>query len=321
MPRGSLSWIVMDIQWLVALAGLLVGFVVGLTGMGGGALMTPVLVLGFGVQPLAAVSSDLVAAFVMKPVGAAVHLRRRTVDMRLVGWLVLGAVPSAFLGAVLLKALGDGDSVQQAVKVALGVALLLSAASMLAKSLLIARTHSRERFAVLQDVPLRVRPGATVLIGAIGGFMVGITSVGSGSLIIVMLMLVYPGMTAKSLVGTDLVQAVPLVGAAALGHALYGDIQLDVTGSLLIGCLPGVYLGARVSSRTSSTLVRRAMVFVLFASGLKLLGVPTVPLALSVIALAALAIPAWAVMQRIVTTWRATGSQPTSHSPNDAARP
>lgn len=300
----------MDLQPLVALAGLLVGFVVGLTGMGGGALMTPVLVLGFGVQPLAAVSSDLVAAFVMKPVGAAVHLGRGTVDKRLVGCFVLGSVPFAFFGVLLIKLLGDGVSVQSAIKVALGVALIISAAAMLSKSLLIARSVSRERFAVLHNEPLRIRPVQTVLIGAVGGFTVGVTSVGSGSLIIVMLMLLYPGMTAKSLVGTDLAQAVPLVGAAALGHLLYGDFQLDLTGSLLLGCLPGVYVGARISSRTSSTLVRRAMVFVLFASGLKLLGVPTVPLAAMMVGLAVVAIPTWAVMQRTVRSWTSVDERP-----------
>jgi uncharacterized membrane protein YfcA len=291
---------------LIVAAGLLVGFVVGLTGMGGGALMTPILVLGFGVQPLAAVSSDLVAAFVMKPVGGFVHIRRGTVDRRLVRWLVTTSAPCAFLGALLIHVMGNGAAVQSAVKVALGIALLTSAGSMLVKSVLIVRAETRDQFSVLHRTPMRVRPVATMMIGALGGLVVGVTSVGSGSLIIVLLMLLYPGLPAKALVGTDLVQAVPLVGAAALGHLLYGDVHFGLTGSLLLGCLPGVYLGARLSSRnTSGTLVRRVMVFVLTGSGLKLLGVPNLVLLIVLFVLAAIAIPVWVRMQRVIARWRA----------------
>src|ERR1043165_3092929 len=121
------------IDWYMALAGLIVGFTVGLTGMGGGALMTPILVLLFKVQPLAAVSSDLVAAFVMKPIGGAVPLRRGTVNKRLVGWLAAGSIPSAFAGVLILRQLGDGASVQAHIKTALGVALLLAGGAMMAR--------------------------------------------------------------------------------------------------------------------------------------------------------------------------------------------
>src|SRR4051812_37095666 len=134
----------MHVDGLVALAGLVVGFVVGLTGMGGGALMTPVLVLIFHVQPLAAVSSDLVASMVMKPVGGAVHLRHGTVHRSLVKWLVLGSAPAAFAGVLLIKAAGDGERVQSVVKVALGVALLLAVAMMVVRALLDVRNRARE---------------------------------------------------------------------------------------------------------------------------------------------------------------------------------
>src|SRR3954453_14464103 len=147
----------------VALAGMFVGFVVGLTGMGGGALMTPLLVLLFKVQPLAAVSSDLVAAFVMKPVGAGVHLRRGTVDLRLVKWLVLGSVPAAFCGALLLDQLGDGSVVQDRIKILPGIALLVAATSMVGKQLV-----GRGRV-VVDDGPITVKPLPTLLIGLAGG--------------------------------------------------------------------------------------------------------------------------------------------------------
>jgi uncharacterized membrane protein YfcA len=265
----------------VALAGLIVGFVVGLTGMGGGALMTPVLVLLFNVQPLAAVSSDLVAAMIMKPVGGAVHARRGTVHRKLVLWLCVGSVPSAFAGVLVLRALGKGSAVQDTVKTCLGWALIIAATTMVAKAVMTMRTRTREQAAGTSAVPageLVVKPLPTVLIGALGGLVVGMTSVGSGSLIIVALLLLYPRMKANDLVGTDLVQAVPLVASAALGHILFGDFKLGLTTSLLIGSIPGVYLGARVSASAPGSLVRRALVIVLIASGLKMLDVPTATL-------------------------------------------
>jgi hypothetical protein len=271
----------------VALAGLLVGFTVGLTGMGGGALMTPILVLLFKVQPLAAVSSDLVAAFVMKPIGGAVHLRRGTVNKRLVGWLITGSIPSAFAGVLILRSLGDGAEIQHHIKTALGVALLLAVATMIARAFLNVRRRAVKGLGIVADPAgvadhapeVVVRPLPTLLIGALGGLIVGMTSVGSGSLIIVMLLVLYPKLKASELVGTDLIQAVPLVGAAALGHILFGDFKLELTTSLLLGSVPGVYIGARVSAIAPGRLIRRALAFVLTASALKLLDVGNAQLA------------------------------------------
>ncbi len=257
----------MDIDPLIALAGLLVGFVVGLTGMGGGALMTPLLVLLFDIEPLAAVSSDLVAAFVMKPVGATVHFRRGTVHLELVRWLVVGSVPAAFTGVLILNQLGDGDGVQDRIKVVLGGALLVAATSILLKQRVARRNQS-----TAQPGPPAVRRLPTVVVGVLGGLIVGMTSVGSGSLIIVMLLALYPRLTASELVGTDLLQAIPLVGSAALGHLLYGDFQLGLTASLLLGALPGVYAGARASAKAPDRLIRPVLIVVLAASGLKLVG-------------------------------------------------
>src|SRR4051794_25413611 len=279
----------------VVIAGLIVGFTVGLTGMGGGALMTPILVLLFNVQPLAAVSSDLVASFVMKPVGGLVHLRRGTVNRPMVGWLVLGSVPAAFGGVLILRAFGDGDSVQHAVKVSLGAALLVAVAAMVFKAVLSLRRYgprsAAARAATLPDFV--IRPVPTVVIGVIGGLVVGMTSVGSGSLIIVMLLLLYPSLQASSLVGTDLVQAVPLVASAALGHILFGDFKLDLTTSLLIGSVPGVYIGARVSAIAPGRVIRRALAFVLTASALKLLNVGNVQVAVVLTSAAVLGPLAW----------------------------
>jgi uncharacterized membrane protein YfcA len=262
--------------WLIVGA-FAVGVVVGLTGMGGGALMTPMLVLFFGVSPLTAVSSDLVASAVMKPVGSIVHLRRGTVNLKLVGFLCLGSVPAAFCGVLILKSLGTEQSVQDGIKIALGVAILLTAALLMVRAYmrLVERARSRDGKGdpLPQERPdVRVRPIPTILLGVVGGLIVGMTSVGSGSLIIIGLMLLYPGLKASQLVGTDLVQAVPLVASAAIGHALFGDLDLGISLPLIIGSVPGALLGAVLSSRLPGGVIRRALAFVLLASGLKLLG-------------------------------------------------
>ncbi|MEQ4205948.1 sulfite exporter TauE/SafE family protein [Actinopolymorpha sp. B17G11] len=278
-------------------AGLVIGFVVGLTGMGGGALMTPVLVIFFGVQPLAAVSSDLVASALMKPFGGFVHLRRGTVSLKLVAWLCAGSIPAAFSGVLILRALGSSADIEGVVKKALGVALLLAAAGLISKAYLTLVSRSRKERARSGEASgtvsgaasgtasgaadIVIRPVPTLLVGIIGGLVVGMTSVGSGSLMIIALLLLYPAMKLGQLVGTDLVQAVPLVAAAAVGHLLFGDFRLEVAGSLLLGAIPGVVVGAHASSRAPSGIIRRALALVLFASGMKMLGVPDVPLGIT----------------------------------------
>jgi uncharacterized membrane protein YfcA len=258
---------------VMTLAGLGVGIVVGLTGMGGGALMTPILVLLFGVPPVAAVSSDLAASAVMKPFGGLVHARRGTVNWALVRWLCLGSVPAAFAGVGLLRLIGPAASIQRWIQLALAAALLLAAGGLILKGY-------RSRRAVGEPAPIRIRPLATALLGAAGGLVVGLTSVGSGSLIIVVLLALYPALRANDLVGTDIVQAIPLVAAAALGHALFGDLHVDIAAAILVGSVPGVLIGARLSSRAPAGLIRPALVVVLLASALKLFGVPTVAVGL-----------------------------------------
>jgi uncharacterized protein len=300
---GFFTDLMSSLDWAMVLGGLFVGFVVGLTGMGGGALMTPMLVFFFNVPPLAAVSSDLVASAVMKPVGGFVHMRHGTVHWGLVKWLMVGSIPAAFCGVLLLKWLGGGEDVEAVVKKALGVALILAAASLIVRAYITMSERARRRRgeapATQRAVSeVAVRPLPTVLIGIVGGLVVGMTSVGSGSMIIIALMAVYPGLSAAALVGTDLVQAVPLVGSAALGHMFFGDFQLAVTTSLLVGSIPGVYVGAKVSSQAPAGIVRRALALVLLASGLKLLEASTT---LTVAILAAVVLagpPLWALARR-----------------------
>jgi len=246
-----------------------VGIVVGLTGMGGGALMTPALIF-VGVNPAAAVANDLVAASINKSVGAAVHWRQGSPNLRLAGWLVAGSVPCAFAGGFIVKAI-DPKHTDDILMTAIGVALLFAAASYTLRILL-----QQRRLAAGNETSneITVRPGMTLLVGAVGGLLVGITSVGSGSLIMVALLMLYPTLSAVKLVGTDLVQAVPLVLAAAVGHVVNVGVDWSVLIPLVIGGTPGTYLGARISSWINQSVIRRGIVIVLTLTGLKMLGVP-----------------------------------------------
>lgn len=251
------------------LAGALVGFTVGLTGMGGGVLMTPILVLLFGIDPMAAIGSDLLVAFAMKPVGALVHHRAGTVRWEIMRWLVPFSIPAGFSGAFLLHMLGSGEALKTNLKLAIGAALLLAVSGMVLGIFM-----GKGRRPLSPDEKLTVRPLPTALIGLFGGVVVGMTSVGSGTLIIVLLMWIYPRLSARDLVGSDLVQAIPLVGAATLGHIVAGDVQFDLAGTLLIGAIPGIYFGAKYATEVPNAVLRWVLAVLLLASGMKLWGAP-----------------------------------------------
>jgi uncharacterized membrane protein YfcA len=265
----------MGLDGYVVIGSAVVGLLVGLTGAGGGALMTPMLILLFSVKPSAAISSDLVAAVVMRPVGAAVHLHKGTVNLRLVGWMTLGSVPMAFFGAYLLRLLGNGSADQKHVEIALGAALLAGAAAMVVRFLLDRRSGQARTGQVAE---VTIRPVPTVLIGMAGGVIVGLTSVGSGSLMIILLLFAYPMLSAGQLVGTDLTQAVPLTAAAALGALAFGHVEFGVTASIIVGSVPAVLIGSLLSSRAPDRLIRPVITFVILASGLKYVGLGTAAL-------------------------------------------
>lgn len=248
-----------------------VGIVVGLTGMGGGALMTPALIF-LGIPPTAAVANDLVAASVNKTVGAAVHWRSGTPNLRLAGLLMAGSVPFALAGGFIVKHVGDEQARIDFLTTAIGWALLLAAASYGLRMYLQLRYVTGGNVVPENDPAIRTVP--TLLVGAIGGLLVGITSVGSGSLIMVALLLLYPTLSAVKLVGTDLVQAVPLVLAAAVGHVLTEGVDLWILVPLIVGGTPGTFLGARMARWVSQSVIRRGIVIVLTLTGLKMLGVP-----------------------------------------------
>ncbi|MGO8874366.1 MAG: sulfite exporter TauE/SafE family protein [Acidimicrobiales bacterium] len=285
----------MHIDPYIVLGSGVVGFLVGLTGAGGGALMTPMLILLFNVKPSSAISSDLVAAVAMRPVAAAVHLTKKTVNFRLVGWMVVGSVPMAFLGAYLLHLFGLGKTDQANVEIALGAALLLGAAAMVLRYVL-DRRSGEDRLSGVHE--LTVKPIPTVIIGMVGGIVVGMTSVGSGSLMIVLLLFLYPMIGAKRLVGTDLTQAVPLTAAAALGALAFGTVQFSLTASIVIGSVPMAVVGAFLSSRAPDKLIRPAITFVIFASGLKYVGMSTTDLGWTLCGVLLAAGVTWLVVDR-----------------------
>ncbi len=265
----------MSLDPAIVFGSAVVGFLVGMTGAGGGALMTPMLILLFGIKPSTAISSDLVAAVLMRPVGAAVHVVKRTVNYSLVGFMVLGSVPAALLGAYTLHLFGDSKGAETDVQIALGAALLLGAVAMVVRYALDRRKGQR-RHGLIGDVV--VHPLPTIAIGALGGFVVGMTSVGSGSLMIVLLLFLYPVLGANQLVGTDLTQAVPLTLAAALGALAFGHVSFAVTTSIVVGSVPAVLAGSLISSRAPDRFVRPVITFVIFASGLQYVGVGTTAL-------------------------------------------
>src|SRR4051794_7498297 len=239
--------------------------------MGGGALMTPALIF-LGVNPTTAVANDLVAASVNKSVGAAVHWRVGRPNLQLAGLLVCASVPTAFAGAFIVDAVGDVADQEAFLKQALGVALLFTASTYALRMYLQLRLVTGGDVLSQEEPRLRVLP--TLAVGAVGGLLVGITSVGSGSLIMVALLLLYPTLSAVRLVGTDLVQAVPLVLSAAISHVLVSGVDWAVLVPLIVGGSPGTFLGARLANWVSQSVIRRGIVIVLSLTGLNMLGVP-----------------------------------------------
>ena len=301
----------MHIDPYIVLGSAVVGFLVGMTGAGGGALMTPMLILLFGIKPSAAISSDLVAAVVMRPVGAGVHLRKGTVNRSLVGWMVLGSVPMAFLGAYLLHLMGHAKAAQHNIETALGIALLIGAAAMVLRYFLDRRGGHARTGAIHEILP---RPIPTIAIGMIGGVIVGMTSVGSGSLMIILLLFLYPTIGAKQLVGTDLTQAVPLTMAAALGALAFGHVEFGVTLSLILGCVPAVLVGSMVSSSAPDRYIRPVITFVVAASGLKYVGVSATALGWILVSALLVAFVAWLLYKR---PWQSSSLEPVPETDPD----
>lgn len=248
--------------------GLGVGILVGMTGIGGGSLMTPMLILVFGVQPVTAIGTDLAYAAVTKTVGGWKHLRQKTVDLTLSSWMALGSVPAAIGGVYVLTLLEDwlGRDFEDAVIAILAGALLLTGAATLVRAFL-KRMHERERDTIQMERRHKV---AAVLLGLCVGFVLGVTSAGSGALIAVGLILLFR-LSPQRVVGTDVFHAAILLWAAGLAHVTAGNVDFALAGTILVGSVPGVWLGSHWSVRVEPAVLRTTLAVVLIGAGLALL--------------------------------------------------
>ncbi|MDH2915553.1 MAG: sulfite exporter TauE/SafE family protein [Gallionella sp.] len=256
-------------DWLYTLSGFLVGLIVGVTGVGGGSLMTPLLVLFFGVSPATAVGTDLLYASITKALGGWVHSGNGTVDWKIVGLLSLGSLPAALFTIALFKYLAlDEKTLKGLVTGVLSIALLLTAAALLLKDW-IKKVAQREDGTVY-GLHHRHLPAATIVTGAIVGVLVTISSIGAGVLGTVALLFLYPRLSAVKVVGTDIAHAVPLTAVAGLGHLALGTVDLVLLGSLLLGSLPGIYIGSHLSAKVPEKVLRPILAVMLLIIGTRL---------------------------------------------------
>jgi uncharacterized membrane protein YfcA len=275
---------------LIVLFGFGVGVLIGMTGIGGGSLMTPLLILVFGVKPVTAVGTDLAYGALTKTVGGWRHWRRRTVDLSVSTWMALGSVPAAVAGVIALKALQAGHKAtfDTSVLIAVGGTLLLCGSAMLARMVLRAAAAETEH----QHPLTPARRVAAIAFGIAIGFVLGVTSAGSGSLITVALIVVFR-LSPRRVVGTDVFHAAILLWAAALAHLVAGDIDFALAGMILLGSIPGVWIGSALAYRVPVAALRAALGLLLLGAGLALVqkagaAVPTWTIAAFPIAVAAL---------------------------------
>ncbi len=247
-----------------ALSGFIVGAIVGLTGVGGGSLMTPILVLLFGIHPATAVGTDLLHAAITKAGGTYVHATKGRVDWRITGLLACGSLPAAVATLLSLHYFTNGLGGNKIITTTLGVALLLTAASLILRTCLrrFSRTHGT-------DIPRH--PSFTIVTGAILGVVVSLSSVGAGALGVTALLFLYPRLPVARIVASDVAHAVPLTLVAGLGHWLFGSVNWLLLGSLLVGSLPGIYLGSHFAGRIPESILRLLLAMMLVAVGCKLI--------------------------------------------------
>ena len=259
----------MDFQIGLVIAGLTVGFIVGMTGVGGGSLMTPIL-LWFGIPPTTAVGTDLLYAAFTKMGGVYVHHKKKNINWSITGWLSLGSVPAALLTLWILHSIKtDVSALNNVIKNALGWALLFTAVAILFKKklLVLSQKHAGDKFhseSITQNV-------LTVAIGVLLGATVTLTSIGAGALGTVTLFFLYPLLATPRLVGTEIAHAVPLTLVAGLGHATMGNLDIGLLGQLLLGSLPGIYFGSMLSGKVPDLFLRNAIAIMLFLVGYKLI--------------------------------------------------
>jgi uncharacterized protein len=258
------------VTWQLSLAGLFIGLLVGMTGMGGGSLMTPLLVLLFGFKPTVAIGTDILHGAIFKSFGAVRHRQLGTVHARLTLWMLLGSAPMSLVGVALATWLKHrhGDGFEDVAAQMLGVALIVGGVAFLIKAFILGRAASNAPFLLAR----RDRTIAVAL-GASGGFIVGLTSVGSGTFFGLVMLIAFP-LTAAKIVGTDIFHAALLLWVAGIGHLVAGNVDLTATAWLLVGSVPGVLVGSQITVKLPDRSLRIGLATVLTLSGVKLLDVP-----------------------------------------------
>jgi uncharacterized membrane protein YfcA len=258
------------VTWQFVLAGLFVGTLVGMTGMGGGSLMTPILVILLGFNPSVAIGTDIAHGAIFKTFGAIRHRRLGNVQARLSGWMFLGSAPASILGVMLATWLEHhyGGSINSVMSQVLGAALLFGCVGLVAKLMLRAKPVSDAPFLLTRRDRI-----AAVLIGIVGGFVVGLTSVGTGVFFGLTLIFLFP-LGAHKVVGTDIFHAAALLYVAGFGHFIAGNVDMHAVAWLLVGSIPGILVGSQLSLSVPDRLLRGCLAGVLGLSGLKLLNVP-----------------------------------------------
>ncbi len=256
-------------DWMYTLSGFAVGLIVGVTGVGGGSLMTPLLVLFFGVSPATAVGTDLLYASLTKTLGGWVHSKRGSVDWKVFGLLAMGSLPAAVVTILLLRYLAlDEKTLRSLVTSVLSVALLATAGALLFKEQI--KKLARHKDGTVYELHHRYLPAATIATGVVVGSLVTISSIGAGVLGTVALLFLYPRMPSVKIVGTDIVHAVPLTALAGMGHMALGTVDLVLLGSLLLGSLPGIYIGSHLSAKVPEKVLRPVLALMLLLIGLKM---------------------------------------------------
>ena len=282
-------------DWKLSIAGLFVGVLVGMTGMGGGSLMTPMLVFLFGFKPTVAIGTDILHGAVFKSFGAARHRQLGTVHARLTFWMLLGSAPFSLVGVGLSTWLKHryGDGFEDAAAIILGVALVAGGLGFAVKTFLTGRDKSDAPF-LLQASDRRI----AFFLGVTGGFVVGLTSVGSGTFFGLVMLLVFP-LTASKIVGTDIFHAAALLWVAGLSHLLHGNVDLGAMAWLLLGSIPGVLMGSKLTVRLPDGALRVGLGAVLTASGVRLLEMPGYEVIVPVVLVAGGALAIFAEVRRI----------------------
>ena len=253
-------------------AGALVGLIIGLTGVGGGSLMTPILVLGFGISPAIAVGTDLLYAALTKCSGIYFHQKNRTVDWKIVLLLGSGSIPSSIITISFLEHLkSTGFNYDDIIILTLGVMLILTSFIILIKNRLISFIHANHADSYLVNFVRNYRPQITILCGCLLGCVVTLSSVGAGAIGSAILFLLYPRKSSISIVGTDIAHAVPLTAIAGLGHLHFGSVDFSLLFGLLAGGVPAIYLGSLIGKKLPDKVLRPLIALLLLAMGIKLI--------------------------------------------------